>query len=301
MQLVQLLRRHVLLRAREGAGDVPVEAVRRGCARPARRRRRRRDEVVEGASWCRASPPTARPATGPSMRRGVVGEPAGSPSASASRLAGSMVTTHRLAPLPGRLEGDARPPWSSCRPRPSRSRRGSSARRPVGESSAPRSRHVGPRAPVSRRVDAVTSRSRRRARRRAWPTSAGPRPAANRNGRWTWGSGRRSARRPTCSCWSAMRSRRNAAPPAQRIGVVGLERLAGLGRPAAAGSASRPETSGYTPFTTTGAEADPDAVLEGEGGLDQLVDRRLLGQRHEHHLARAPGRRASRARRGPGC
>ena len=53
---------------------------------------------------------------------------------------------------------------------------------------------------------------------------------------------------------------------------------------AVAGSPSRPASSGYRPLTTTGPRLTPDPVLEGEGGVDELVDRRLLGQRHEHDL-----------------
>ena len=43
--------------------------------------------------------------------------------------------------------------------------------------------------------------------------------------------------------------------------------------------------SSNQPLTTTGPRLDADAVLDRERGVDQLVDRRLLGDRHEQHLA----------------
>ena len=115
VELVELLGRHVLLRARQAPGDVAVEAVGRGSARPAPDRRRSVDQVRRRSPWCRASWPTAgrdRPwlavAASPqvpgvqSTRLGSFVSPA-RPSASASRRAGSIVTTTRAAPAGCRL------------------------------------------------------------------------------------------------------------------------------------------------------------------------------------------------------
>ena len=121
VQLVELLGRHVLLRARQRAGDVAVEAVGQDALGLRRRRRRSGAPGRRRSSWCRASRPTARPATCPSIRGGSLVSPSASPRASARRLAGSMVTT--TARRPRRAASRARrPPSWSCRRRPSRSR-----------------------------------------------------------------------------------------------------------------------------------------------------------------------------------
>ena len=51
------------------------------------------------------------------------------------------------------------------------------------------------------------------------------------------------------------------------------------------GSTSRPARSRVHAVDHDRRQLDPDLVLQGVRGLDQLVDRRLLGQRHQHDLA----------------
>ncbi len=77
----------------------------------------------------------------------------------------------------------------------------------------------------------------------------------------------------------------HAEPP----GVVeGADHIPGRSTPAwAAASAAgvAPRTGRIAAVHDEGPEGYPHPVLEGEGGIDDLVDRHLLGQRDEDHLA----------------
>ena len=195
------------------AGDVAVEAVAPGSARPARRRRRRARPGGRTCSWCRASPPTARAVLllhgGRTMRRGSLVSPPARPSASASRLAGSMVTTTALRPAPrastasdgggGRLADPARARADDDRALGDQPSEG------LG-----RGRHVAPAVMPPARRGWSTRRSARVS------SSSAPRPAVKQNGRCTWGSGSALDRRATCSCccaWRARRKRRGLRRP----------------------------------------------------------------------------------------
>ena len=98
VQLVELLHRHVLLRARERAGDVAVEAVVEDALGLLGSDRRcvttRSSKVRLGVEHQR--PQLARPVA-VDRRRACCVSPS-SPRASASRLAGSIVTTTRAGP-----------------------------------------------------------------------------------------------------------------------------------------------------------------------------------------------------------
>ena len=115
VQLVQLLHRHVLLRAAERAGDVPVEAVVQdpfgllGITRVAHHQpveRRLRVEHQRGQAAACGARPVVRQRLG-SISLGV-SDSCSSPSAFASRFAGSIVTTHGVATLPRAFERDDR-------------------------------------------------------------------------------------------------------------------------------------------------------------------------------------------------
>ena len=98
MELEQLLHGHVLLGAPERPGDVAIEPVvedRLGLLRPTPRYDR---SPRRRLPWCRASAPTARRGRQPvSTRRGSL-DSSSSPRASASRFAGSIVTTQAFRP-----------------------------------------------------------------------------------------------------------------------------------------------------------------------------------------------------------
>ena len=63
------------------------------------------------------------------------------------------------------------------------------------------------------------------------------------------------------------------------------QRTVGASAAAASGSASSPSNLRIQAVDDDRSERHADVVLEVVGGVDELVDRRLLGQRHEHHLA----------------
>ena len=115
-------------------------------------------------------------------------------------------------------------------------------------------------------------------------SSASPRSAWKRYGSRSWGSGSRSASRPSCSAWSSVRWRRKAAAAASCVGLAGAERRAG-GRRRPRPGRCRARTVGVQAVHHDRPEAHADAVLEVERGLDELVDRGLLRQRDEHDLA----------------
>ena len=160
----QPLGRHVLLRAAERAGDVAVEGVGRGSASPARRWPRWPRPGRRTSSPCRASTPTARRGRRSASRTGSLVKPPGTPSASASRLAGSIVTTTHRRPMRARPAARAPRPWWSCRRHPTRSTR----RRRRSAISVVELAHGR-----SRRGRAASSLDRRRVSRPATASAAG--------------------------------------------------------------------------------------------------------------------------------
>ena len=288
VQLVELLHRHVLLRARQRAGDVAVEAVGQDALGLLGGLGVLDDQVVErGLGVEHQRPELARP-TVPSMRLGVFDSDS-SPRASASRLAGSMVTTHVRAALagpPSRAMTAAvvvlpTPPepvqtMTSCsRDEPGQLGR---ARRPSAGGPAGRRAHAGAgqlgqaadagEQPVGQHVDLGRSQV---GVEQVGQARAGAAAAARPAGR---------SARPAAPCGGGGTRRRRPAPrPRPRAGtapaVGGGDRGVGV----------EPGDLRVEAVDDDRAEADADLVLEAVGGLDQLVDRRLLGQRHQHHLA----------------
>ena len=109
VEVVQLLHREVVVAVHEAAGDVLVQRVGRAPRRAPRRRARGGGSARPSRPWCRASPPTARRAAStPAAANAASGTrvaalpSAPTPSASASRRAGSTVSTSTL------------PPWSTA-------------------------------------------------------------------------------------------------------------------------------------------------------------------------------------------
>ena len=121
-------------------------------------------------------------------------------------------------------------------------------------------------------------------------TWSGPRSAENRYGRQSWGSGSRSASR--CDLLALQRgalSMRNSAASRKRVGLARVQERAGL-RGGVVGIAVEPVERAVEAVDDDRAEADPDLVLEAVGGLDQLVDRGLLGQASPASPGSAPDR-----------
>ena len=132
VQLVQLLHRHVLLRARERAGDVAVEAVLEDALDLLLVLGVAHDQPVErglgvehhrrAAARYGAASPVGIPAAPVDLVHGV-SERCSSPSVSARRFAGSIVTTTALRPRLARLRSRTPRRSSSCRRRRCRSTR----------------------------------------------------------------------------------------------------------------------------------------------------------------------------------
>ena len=116
-------------------------------------------------------------------------------------------------------------------------------------------------------------------------TSAGP-ISPNTYGRWSWGkgAGRRAGGLFERERVTLVAERGRGV---ERLGFARGDRDAGLGGVAPGSVAVDRQRSG-TALTTTGPELHTDAVLERERGVDELVHRCLLGERHERHPA--PGR-----------
>ena len=255
VQLVQLLHRHVLLRADERTRRRCGRSGSRGCARPARRRsalraherveRRLRVEHQRREAAARRAPFRRRvPARCGRSRCGVSGRRS-SPSVSASRFAGSIVTTHALRPRRARLEREHGRTSSSCRRRRCRSTRRRGRRR-----RARRSSRLG----LRQRLDPARSSASASA-----STSPGPISGVNRNGRRICGSGSRSASRSTCSLLDARGARaRNAAACASRAPRRSRRTGRRRRRPRRPRAPTAPRGRGRrsTALTTTGPERD---------------------------------------------
>ncbi len=198
-------------------------------------------------------------------RIGSLVNPPGTPSASASRLAGSMVTTTQRRPLRAPPAARAPPPRWSCRLRRSRStprrrpsrsrRRGRSFLLPQAHRPAPRSRRC--REPGRQRAAGVAVRGRA-PRRAATSRADGARAAALRK---------------SAAARSGVLERSQLCRQIVAL-VEGIDH-------------DRPEPQ--TAF-----------VLQRVRRLDDLVDRCGLGQRHQDHLAASSGRTTARRRRRPG-
>ena len=167
VELVQLLHRHVLLRAAERAGDVAVEAVVEDALAPGRSSPRcavtswSNVDFVSSISAESVPPGSARAVVVPASRgrsRCGVSESVSSPSASASRLAGSIVTTHGVAALPRAFEREHRGGrrLADAAAAAADQRRGARATSALGSSDAARRRHSAldpARERVGERVD----------------------------------------------------------------------------------------------------------------------------------------------------
>ena len=204
---------------------------------------------------------------------------------SARRLAGSMVTTTASRPSSRALDRERR-----------RGGRLAHAAGAAAHHDVARCRRASAK---RHRVDRDPSpRHPRRTRRRGRSTSAGPTSAVKRNGSSI--CGQREQRR---------RAARTAPADASRASIA--ERAAAASAAASesssvdAGRAFASARTAVVPHARVGAQAvdvrqatvhddraerDAGAVLDRERGVDQLVDRRLLGQGHEHHLAARRGR-----------
>ena len=199
VQLVELLHRHVLLRARQRAGDVPVEAVVEDALRLLLGGRVLRDEVVERRlgvehqrvqlaglrSRCRRCP------TASGRSRSACSRGARCRACRRAAWPGSMVTT--TARRPRRAPSTASAADVVVFPTPPVPQQ-TMTWRSVTSAHRLRSRR-------SRRVREIDEPdARRRTRRRASSTSVGPMSAVKRNGSRICGSGSRSASRAHCSC-----------------------------------------------------------------------------------------------------
>ena len=213
------------------------------------------------------------PGQSPSIRDGVPVSPA-RPRASASRLAGSMVTTTARRPAFAASSASAAAVVVlPTPPEPQHTRMLRCATSSVSDAA----RVLAHTASGS----ASTSASRRSA---SSSSSVGPTWVVNTNGRCSCGSGRRSARRASCSPCSVGAVGAERGGRRERLGLArpqaGPCRLGGGERVGAdAGELVVEAVDHHRP------EPHADAVLQAERGVDQLVDRRLLGQGHEHHLA----------------
>ena len=187
------------------------------------------------------------PGQSPSICRGVLAR-VSTPSASASRLAGSMVTTQ--ARRPRRAASRAKAADTVVLPTPpdpqhtTMARSVDELRRARPWRRAPGGRWTGLTTRPRRRV-VVGGRARRpgpaggrrvgRGRRAvvvgqpahrpgelaaSTSSSSGPIPALKRNGAWSWGRGSSAARRARCSSWSPKRRARKLGRGPQRAGLV---------------------------------------------------------------------------------
>ncbi len=106
-------------------------------------------------------------------------------------------------------------------------------------------------------------------------------PARCRSGKVSTASGTSVASRRRSSSCMSRRLRRNAAAARNHDAVSpsrSAERVVDLG-----GCGQRVEFVDRVEHDRS--ELDADLVLEGVGGLDDLVHRRRLGECHQHHLA----------------
>ena len=136
VELVELLHRHVLLRAGHGVRQLAVDRVGRAPSRACARRARAAPPARRRCASGRASSPTARPS--PARPRGAPRVPSSSsPSAWASRRAGSIVSTATFAAAGGHARARWRRRWRSCPRRRARRTRTPPCPRASGRSQPP--------------------------------------------------------------------------------------------------------------------------------------------------------------------
>ena len=227
VELVELLRRHVLLRARERAGDVLVEAVGEDALGLGRRRRRCSTTRASKVGLVSSISAHSSPGQSPSIWVGVLERPS-RPSASASRLAGSMVTTTARRPRRAASRAStAAVVVLPTPPEPQQTRMRRSAR-PARARGARRGGHQRPPAvPRSTPSSASASAS----------SSAGPRSATEQErAGGAGGAAAARASRATCSACSGRALGPEGGGRGRGLGLAGPERGA---RPRAAASAGR--------------------------------------------------------------
>ena len=254
VQLVQRLRRHELLRAAEGVRHVAVEAVLHDPRRLLLARRVASAPHARTSPACRASSPTARrrqPVELDPLR--LAGEPARKP--------------ERVGQPAGRVDRDDHDATArACRGEPDRGGDGglADAARPAAHDA--------------------------RRRRRGRPSSRHARCQRDDVARLEVGGERSPATR--CA-----RLGRDVADACELGGLAQPGGCAGTRRPRRASSTcvrarpnDTPAGSGNggpssTWLTTTGPSRTPTRLRSTFDGLEQLVDRRRLGHRHQHDLA----------------
>ena len=282
-QLAELLHRHVLLRAREGATTATGRRGWPGSARPGPGRRAARRSRRTSAS-CPASSrrAAARPASTPGTARGVLS---------------SSVEPHRLGQPAGRVDGQharpcgrARPraapaprPWWSCRRRRTPQQTtirvaGSVEQRVDVESRPARGRHAHPllaqqlgQLVQAAEVDAVGQQRQlvRRPAERGRARRARASPAASA------GRGRRASASSAVDDVVGVRQPGRASGRRPRVAVQPCPS-------AAAVSSVGRSSGGRTMFTTTAPTGSP-AVAQLRDGVDRLLHRHLLQQGHQVH------------------
>ena len=201
-----------------------------------------------------------------------------------------LLEPERVGEALGRVDRDDAPRCDrGARPRARAPRRSSSCRRRRCRSTRRRGASSTSSASVASSSRSHRLDAERRARRRAASTSAGPMSAVKRNGSRICGSGSRSREPRDLLVLDGVALGAEARPRARgrRPRVRTRSGRAAPRRRAASARSTSPASRAAAkhPFTTIGPERDAGAVLDRERGVDQLVDRRLLGQRHEHHLA----------------
>ena len=192
VELVELGHRGELLRARDRAGELLVDAVGEDLVARARRRAPGARRARRRSAWRRASSPTARRASRCRGRRGASGStrcgslPSSStPSALASRRAGSMVTTATRAPSAARpIASAADVVVLPTPPEPAQIDDALAGQAPLSQRRAP-----------ARAPGATTPRRRRRSKANGSVATGGSRAAAQALQLAALGRGRARARR----------------------------------------------------------------------------------------------------------
>ena len=221
------------------------------------------------------------PGQSPSMRVGVPVRPS-RPSASASRLAGSIVTT--TARRPARAASSARTAAVVVLPTPPEPQH-TRMRRSVHELAEQSGSPLAPGHTTSGSAS-TSAMSRSASCVELGRTDLG----GEHVGQPDLGQGqlRRPAGRsapPGGPCGRSGRRRRRPAPSPRRAAARCRAASA-----AARGSALEPRHLVVVAVDDDRPEAHADLVLEAEGGVDQLVHRRLLRKGHQHHPAARRGR-----------
>ena len=197
----------------------------------------------------------------------------------------------RLVADPARAEGVGEPPCRVDRhdagPAPPQRGRDGERRRRRRLADAPRAAADDDRPRVDDVIEDAHGSPSMPARSAATitPSSAGPTSAVNRYGSSIRGEGSRSASWASWARWRFWRPRRKAAARRHRLGR-GRRRRRAAGRPRRRrGVRLEVVEHRVAAVDDDRAEGDPDLVLEPVGGLDRFVDRGLLRDGDEEHLA----------------